>query len=75
MKKTDISRLLTEEVVTLHEAREELQKLTGKRFDKATLWRWATRGAYGTKLDTVRVGRAVMTSRQAITRFIENQNR
>jgi len=68
--KRDPGQLLTEEMITVDEAREEIQRVTGKRFNKATVWRWINRGVEGTKLDTVRIGRTVMTSKQAITRFI-----
>lgn len=36
----------------------------------ATIWRWATRGVRGIRLDTVVVGGFRKTSREAIERFI-----
>ncbi len=66
-----VSRVLTEDVVTLSEARSELFRITGRRPDKATMTRWIHRGVGGIKLDAVRLGCQILTSRQALTRFIE----
>lgn len=40
----------------------------------ATLHRWRLHGVRGVKLETVLVGDRRFTSRQAIQRFVENQN-
>jgi hypothetical protein len=69
-KKT-VSQVLTEDILSLSEARKELQQLTRKRPDKATLTRWIHKGCHGTRLEAVRLGNQLFTSRQAITRFIE----
>jgi hypothetical protein len=66
-----VSRILTEDVLTLSDARREIFGITGKRPDKATMTRWIHRGVGGVKLEAVRLGMQLLTSRQAITRFIE----
>lgn len=66
-----VHRVLTEDVLTLKEARTELFRATGRRPDKATLTRWIHRGVGGVRLDAVRMGYQLLTSRQALTRFIE----
>ena len=66
-----VSRILTEDVLTLSQARKELMAITGKRPDKATMARWIHRGCGGVKLDAIRLGIQLFTSRQALTRFIE----
>ncbi len=66
-----VSRVLTEDVLTLAEARTELFRATGRRPDKATMTRWIHRGAGGVKLDAIRIGCQLLTSKQALTRFIE----
>ena len=66
-----VSRVLTEDILTLAQARSELFHLTGRRPDKATMTRWIHRGVGGVKLDAVRIGCQLLTSRQGITRFIE----
>ena len=66
-----VSRILTEDVLSLSDARKEVASITGKRPDKATMHRWVHRGVGGTKLEAVALGRSVFTSRQALTRFIE----
>lgn len=65
-----VQQILTEDVLTLTEARQEIHSITRQRPDKATLTRWIHRGVGGVKLDAVRLGRQLITSRQAITRFI-----
>ena len=59
--------LLTEETLSLPQASRELPG----RPNASTLWRWASRGLGGVKLETIRIGTRVFTSRQALTRFIE----
>ena len=66
-----VSRILTEDVLTLSQARTELVNLTGVRPDKATMTRWIHKGVGGVKLEAVRLGRNIFTSMQALTRFIE----
>lgn len=66
-----VRRVLAEDVLTLKQARDELAELLGRRPDKTTLYRWCLRGVKGTRLDHVRVGNQICTSRQALTRFID----
>ncbi len=67
-----VSKILTEDVLTLTQARAELANLTGIRPDKATMTRWIHRGVGGIKLEAIRLGgRNIFTSMQALTRFIE----
>lgn len=74
MPKTDtaeiVSNILTEDVLTLTQARVEIYRITGKRPDKATLSRWIHRGVGGIKLDAIRLGVHLFTSKQALNRFI-----
>lgn len=63
--------LLTEEVITLSEARNFLPEIQGcKRPCVSTIWRWTLRGIGGVKLETVKIGSRIVTSKQAVTRFI-----
>lgn len=66
-----VSRILTEDVLTISQARNELAAITLQRPDKATMTRWIHRGVGGVKLEAVRLGVQLLTSRQALTRFIE----
>ena len=68
--KTAPVHILTEDVLTLQDARNELAEITGRRPDKCTLYRWCLRGVRGTKLEHIRLGDRILTSRQALTRFI-----
>ena len=74
MSATATQRILSEDVISLHEARQELEPIFGKRPDKTTLYRWCLKGIGGTKLEHVRIGGRILTSRQALTRFIEERS-
>ena len=64
---TDMS--LFEGALTLAEATKALAVTGGKRPATSTLWRWCRRGLRGIKLDYVRMGRRILTSRDALDRF------
>ena len=67
-----VSRVLTEDILSLSQAQRELQNLIGTRTDKITLIRWIKKGVRGAKLEAVRLGgRSIFTSAQALTRFIQ----
>ena len=70
-----VSRILTEDVLTLQDARTEIFRATGRRPDKTTLYRWCLRGVNQTKLEHIRLGDRILTSRQAITRFIAERSK
>jgi hypothetical protein len=63
-------RVLSEDVLSLSDARQEIHALGGIRPDQSSVTRWCTRGVGGVKLESVRIGNRLVTSRQAITRFI-----
>ena len=71
----NVRQVLTEDVITLQDARRELIPFLGRRVDNTTLYRWCLRGVGGVKLEHVRLGNRILTSRQAITRFIENRTK
>ena len=61
-----------EELLTLANARHLLpRRRLGRRPSFSTLWRWAIHGARGVKLDTLRVGGTLCTSREALQRFFD----
>ncbi len=70
-----ISNVLSEDVLDITGARKELKELTGRHFDKASLCRWIHRGVGGVRLDAVRIGNQLYTSRQSIRRFIAARTR
>ena len=65
-----VSKVLTETVLTVTQARDIISQATGRRPDKATIHRWIKRGVGGTRLEAIRVGSSTLTSAEAITRFI-----
>lgn len=61
--------LAGESLLGLAEATKDLPRIGGKRPAISTLWRWATQGLRGVRLEYVRVGHRVCTSREALDRF------
>lgn len=65
--------IATETVVSLTEATKILPKINGKRPAISTLWRWCRKGLRGVRLEYIRVGRNIATSREALNRFFVAQ--
>jgi hypothetical protein len=63
--------LETDELLTLGEACRSLSR----KPSPATTWRWTQKGVNGVKLEVVRVGGRLYTSRRAFTEFLRAQNR
>ena len=64
--------LANEEVVSLAAATKHLPKRRGgKRPHVSTLYRWATAGVRGIRLEVIRVGSTQCTSLEALQRFCE----
>ncbi len=61
------SHLLTESLITL----KEIPAMVPTRPCFATVWRWSQRGVKGIKLETYKIGSRVVTSEQALHRFLE----
>lgn len=65
------SHILAETVCTL----KEVPKLLPTRPHFATIWRWTNHGVRGVKLETYRVGQQLLTSHEAVHRFLEATQR
>lgn len=66
--------LLNETVLSLTEAARHPalpRRRRGKRPHVSTLYRWATAGCKGVRLETIRVGGTLCTSLEAFQRFFE----
>ena len=66
--------LLTEELITLGVAADELPRVNGAPIHHATVRTWARVGLHGIKLETVCVGGRRLTSREAVKRFLVDLN-
>ena len=65
----------TEELMPLTEAaRLPLLRKGGRYTHPGTLSRWASAGVCGEKLETVRIGARIYTSREAVERFLSALN-
>lgn len=60
-----------ERMIPLNEAVDYLPKRSGKKVHYSTLYRWATKGARGRKLETYMIGGVRFTSLEALERFID----
>ena len=60
--------------ITLSHAAKLLPKFHGKHPHTSTLWRWATVGLDGHKLESTKVGKRICTSIEALDRFINRDN-
>jgi hypothetical protein len=60
----------TEQLLSLKEAARSLPKIDGKTPHASSIYRWCIRGISGVKLDHVRLGRRVVTSKEALNRFV-----
>jgi len=62
---------LTDELLTLPQAAALFpRRRAGSKVSTTTLWRWYSRGSRGVRLEVVRIGGQVLTSRDAIRDFI-----
>ncbi len=64
--------IAVEDLIPFYEARAAFP---GKRVSLATLHRWRMSGVRGTRLETCLIGGSRYTSREAISRFVAEQNR
>ena len=44
------------------------------RVNRATVYRWTLNGVDGVKLESVRVGSAIFTTKESVNRFLERTN-
>jgi hypothetical protein len=62
--------LNTERVLPLSAVPEHLPKRNGKKVHYSTVYRWATKGARGRRLETVMCGGVRFTTVEAVHRFV-----
>jgi hypothetical protein len=61
-----------EGIITLPEAAAMLPaRRGGRRVHVSTIFRWAQKGSKGVRLETIRIGSALHTSREAMQRFCD----
>ena len=66
--------LESEELVCLADAAAFFpRRRGGKRPSFTTIWRWVTAGVNGIKLEAIRCGSTLCTTRPAVVRFLEAQ--
>ncbi|TWU08386.1 DUF1580 domain-containing protein [Stieleria varia] len=71
MSNTNLLRILSEDAIPLSDVPS---MIPGRRPHVSTIWRWHRNGVRGVRLEAVRVGRSVITSKQAVTRFLIHLN-
>ena len=60
-----------EDLFGLSDAARVVPKFEGRRVHTSTLWRWCKRGLRGVRLEYLRIGDRICTSRPALGRFYE----
>lgn len=68
------NNLFAEDLIEVARAAADLADSSGRKPCLASLRRWAQRGCRGHRLETVFLGNRMMTSRQAVSRFISAIN-
>jgi hypothetical protein len=68
-------RQFGEPVMTLAEAAGWLERRFGRRPNVASIWRWATKGSKGVRLETISLGRFRYTTESALERFVAETSR
>jgi hypothetical protein len=64
--------ITTEKIITLPEAAAMLPaRRGGRKVHVSTLFRWAQKGSRGVRLEVVRIGSALHTSKEAMQRFCD----
>jgi hypothetical protein len=61
--------LTTEQSFPLARAADLLEPVLGRRPHYSTLYTWTTKGLRGVRLESVRVGGSIVTSRESLDRF------
>ena len=59
-----------EKVISLNEAVDHISKISGRKRNRHVVLRWINKGVGGTRLETIRIGRQIYTSEEAINRFV-----
>lgn len=63
--------LCTEDLITLNQACKEFPKPRGRNsISFPTVYRYTTKGRKGVVLESVKIGRDRLTTKQAVTRFL-----
>ena len=61
--------LIDEQVLTFAEATTRLPRLGGRKIHTSSIWRWATKGVRGVRLEARLLGGRYVTSLEALDRF------
>jgi hypothetical protein len=61
-----------ETLISLKQAARMVPTFDGNTIHSATVWRWCKKGFKGIRLEYVRAGRRIATSREAMNRFFKN---
>ena len=68
--------LSVEKLLTFSEVASILpRRRRGRKTAVTTIYRWASRGLHGVRLETIQVGGSLCTSREALQRFFQQLDR
>ena len=63
--------LRNETALSLTDATKAVPPIDNKRPHPSTVWRWCRKGLRGVRLEHIRVGHRVVTTREALCRFFD----
>jgi hypothetical protein len=63
-----------DDLITLDVAAGLLPKVRDTPVHKSTMWRWASRGVKGVRLETIKVGGKTYTTKAALDEFMHDLN-
>lgn len=73
--RTDLSKLLVSELITLNEAAKVFPSAVGKKKPSfSTIFRWTQKGVGGQKLASIKIGGQRYTSEKSVRDFIAAAN-
>ena len=64
--------IANEKPLTLSQAARMLPELGGRPLHPSTIWRWCRKGVGGVKLEYCKIGRRIVTTKEAVVRFSNN---
>jgi len=65
-------RLSESKLIPISEVPPLLPRFGSKKIHKSTVWRWCSKGLKGVRLEHVKIGRRICTTRDALDRFFDS---
>jgi hypothetical protein len=60
----------SETIISIADAAKHVGKISGKNRNRSVIFRWISRGVSGVKLEAIRIGGEIFTSKEALNDFL-----